>query len=217
MANPPRLYIPVPTPVVDQERHITRDWVLVFDQLIARTFASGTVVGPSTSVDNAITLFSGTSGQILKAATGTGVVHATSGVYSAADVVLTSEVSGVLPIANGGGLSGTYTPTLTAVTNVSASTAYVCQWLQVGTTVTVSGRVDVDPTAAGLTQLGLSLPVASTLAAAEQCAGVAAAPGIAGQSAALLGDVTNARAQLEWIAVDVTNQPWYFTFTYQLV
>jgi len=88
MANPPKLYIPVPTPVVDRERHITRDWVLLFDQLIARVFASGTVVGPTTSVDNAITLFSGTSGQILKAATGTGVVHATSGVYSAADVTL---------------------------------------------------------------------------------------------------------------------------------
>ncbi len=84
--QPPKLYIPVPTPVVDESRHVTRDWVLMFDQLIGRVFATGTVVGPASSVNNQIALFNGTSGEILKAATGTGVVHATSGVYSVGDV-----------------------------------------------------------------------------------------------------------------------------------
>ncbi len=102
MANPPKLYIPVPAPVVDGTRHITRDWVLLFDQLIARVFASGTgtVSGPGTSVANEIVLFDGTTGALLKRATGTGVVHATAGVYSVSAVLLTSEVSGDLPYAN---------------------------------------------------------------------------------------------------------------------
>lgn len=113
--------------------------------------------------------------------------------------------------------SGTYTPTLTGVANVGASTAYACQYLRVGTTVTVSGRVDVDPTAAVVTKLGITLPVASNIGASKDLAGCAAAPGIAGQSAALLGDATNNRAQLEWIAVDITNQAMYFTFTYQVL
>ena len=113
--------------------------------------------------------------------------------------------------------AGSYTPTLTGVTNVAASTAYACQWMRVRDVVTVSGKVDVDPTVVGSTKLGISLPIASNLSAAEQCAGVGASPGIAGQSAAILGDATNDRAQLEWIAVDVTNQTWAFTFTYQVI
>lgn len=112
---------------------------------------------------------------------------------------------------------GTYTPTLFSVTNVAANTAYVCNYLRVGNSVTVSGKVDIDPTSTGVTQLGISLPIASLLTAAEQCAGVAAASGIAGMSAAILGDATNDRAELQYIAVDVTNKAMYFTFTYTLL
>jgi hypothetical protein len=64
------------------------------------------VDGPASSVDGEMVLFDSTTGKLIKAATGTGVVHSTSGVYSASAVVLTSEVSGILPTANGGtGLS----------------------------------------------------------------------------------------------------------------
>jgi hypothetical protein len=45
---------------------------------------SGDVVGPTSSVDNEIALFSGTSGKIVKRATTTGVLKATSGVIAAA-------------------------------------------------------------------------------------------------------------------------------------
>lgn len=115
-------------------------------------------------------------------------------------------------------ISGTYTPTLTNVANLSASTAYSCQYQRVADVVTVSGRVDVDPTAAAAaTQLGLSLPIASNLANANECAGVAFAPGIAGQGAAILGDATNNRAQMEWVSADVTNQGMWFTFTYRIL
>lgn len=113
---------------------------------------------------------------------------------------------------------GTYTPTLTNVANLDASTAYQCQYLRVGATVTVSGRVDVDPTlAATSTQLGISLPVASNFGAIEDCAGVAFASGIAGQGAAILADVANDRAQLQYVSGDVTNQGMYFSFTYQVI
>lgn len=44
---------------------------------------SGDVVGPSSSVDSEIALFDSTTGKLLKRATGTGVVRAASGVYSA--------------------------------------------------------------------------------------------------------------------------------------
>lgn len=115
------------------------------------------------------------------------------------------------------GASGAYTPTLFNTTNLAASTAYVCQYLRVGNTVTVSGKVDVDPTAAGSTVLGISLPVASNLSAAEQCSGTAAAIAIAGQCAAILGDAANNRALMQWIAVDTTNQAMHFSFTYLVI
>lgn len=114
--------------------------------------------------------------------------------------------------------AGTYTPTLTNVANLDASTAYQCQYMQVGATVTVSGRVDIDPTTTVTsTQLGISLPVASNFGAVEDCAGVAAASAIASQSAAIQADAANNRAQLVYITTDVTNQPMYFTFTYQII
>lgn len=122
-------------------------------------------------------------------------------------------------ITNDTGLAfGTYTPTLTNVANLAASTAYSCQYMRVGNTVTVSGKVDIDPTVtATLTRLGISLPIASNLGAQEQCAGTAVASGIASQSAAILGDATNDRAQLEYISTDITNQSMYFTFTYRVI
>lgn len=114
--------------------------------------------------------------------------------------------------------SGTYTPGLTNVANVAASTAYKCQWIRVGNVVTVTGKADVDPTlAATSTQLGIALPIASNLATAQDCSGTAAASGIAGQSAAILGDATNNRAQMQWVSGDITNQAMYFTFTYEII
>ena len=119
--------------------------------------------------------------------------------------------------------SGVYTPTLTHVVNVAASTARQCQWLRVGSTVTVSGIVDVDPTAAGGTELGISLPVASNFGATEDCAGVAHAPtnpadpGAALDSGAVLRDVANNRAGMQWTAVDTANRPKCFTFTYRVI
>lgn len=114
-------------------------------------------------------------------------------------------------------VGSTYTPTLTNVTNVAASTAYQCQYMRINNTVTVSGRIDIDPTAAGAVEVGISLPVASNFGAIEDCAGVAAASGVAGQCAAIAADFTNDRAKLVYVAVDITNQPMYFNFTYQIV
>lgn len=112
--------------------------------------------------------------------------------------------------------SGTYTPTLTNTTNLTASTAYECQYMQVANVVTVSGKVDVDPTGAGQCVLGFSLPIAVDFASTEECAGVGTTPAVAGISIAILGDTTNDRATFEWIAVDTSNRSVYFTFTYRL-
>lgn len=143
--------------------------------------------------------------------------------------VAASNITGTLSVAQGGtnasnsadvltnlGLAATtYTPTLTNIANITGSTAYLSQYMRLGNTVTVSGVVDIDPTlAVTSTQLGISLPIASSITSRIQIAGTANCPSIANQSAAILGDATNDRAQMEWISGDITSQPMYFTFTY---
>lgn len=114
--------------------------------------------------------------------------------------------------------SGTYTPTVTNVANLDGTTAYECQYLRVGNVITVSGRVDVNPTlTATATQLGISLPVASNFGALEDCAGTAFAPAIASQGAGIFADTANDRAMFQYVAGDVTNQAFYFTFTYGII
>jgi len=107
------------------------------------------------------------------------------------DVVGNIKASGTVVGSNL--LSGTYTPTLTAVTNVSASTSVVCQYYRVGDVVTVSGRVIIAATAADTeTVLSLTLPVASNFAVVHQLAGTGAAtsPGAYGVAGAFLADDT---------------------------
>lgn len=113
--------------------------------------------------------------------------------------------------------SGSYTPTLTGVLNVAASTAYPCQWLRVGNVVNVSGRVDIDPTAAAATQLGVSLPIASAFTEVSDCAGAINASSIVSQSGAVLADFTNDRAEINYVATGTANQAMYFTFTYEVI
>lgn len=114
--------------------------------------------------------------------------------------------------------SGTYTPTLTNEANLDGSTAYVCQYSRVGSTVTVSGRFRVDPTAATTsTQLGISLPIASNFTSAEQCGGTAFAIAIAGQGAGIYADTTNDRARVQFLSGDTTNQDMFFSFTYRVL
>lgn len=113
-------------------------------------------------------------------------------------------------------LSSTYTPTLTNVANVAASTAYSCQYSRVGTVVTVSGEVDIDPTTTlTLTQLGISLPIASNLTATNELGGTSADD--LNTAARVAGDATNNRAEIRMTPVDVTNRRFSFTFTYRVL
>ena len=115
-------------------------------------------------------------------------------------------------------LSGTYTPVLTNTTNVAASVAYPCQWVRVGNTVAVSGRLDVDATAAGAqTLLGISLPVASNFANIYELGGSAVAPGIISECAAIIPDTANDRATMSWITTTANYHGMSFFFMYQII
>lgn len=140
--------------------------------------------------------------------------------YDTANAPWTTARFSSEPTINGLCESGSYQPSLTGVNNISASTTQTCYWSRNGKRVTVSGRILVDPTAAAPTdtQIGMSLPIASNIAAAGDVAGAAASAAAGGtQAGAVTGDATNNRAELRYRAVDTSNQAMYFNYGYVIL
>lgn len=111
-----------------------------------------------------------------------------------------------------------YTPTLTNVANVAASTAYLCYCARVGDVVIVFGKVDIDPTLTNtLTQIDLSLPIASNFAAEEDCGGMFSAGTVAGSEGRVYANTTDDRMRLEFVPTDVANRSFSFIAGYRVI
>ena len=116
--------------------------------------------------------------------------------------------------------SGTYTPTLTGVTNVSSSTARLATYMRVGNTVTVAGQIDVTPTANNTqTIIGISLPIASNFSTAYQAGGSGhtIANTVAGHGASIQADATNDRVELDYYETHGATDTITYQFTYQII
>lgn len=113
---------------------------------------------------------------------------------------------------------GTYTPTLTNTANIDASVAHLLHYYRVGNVVTVSGAVQIDATTtATVTQLRLTLPVASTFTDEFELAGTSTTTYSGGNEAATIRGVTsNGTAEIRFYAGDVANHTWFFVFTYRV-
>ncbi len=119
--------------------------------------------------------------------------------------------------ATGAASSGTYTPTLTGVANVTGSAASQAQWIRVGNVVTVSGYLTVNPTNNAVeTKLGISLPIASAIANNYECCGVwMSRSGLFQAGTGIIrGDATNDRAEGTFTANATGSGDVYYTFTY---
>jgi hypothetical protein len=123
--------------------------------------------------------------------------------------------------ANGNGswgsvlTTGSYTPTLTGVANVAASTSATCYYYRIGNEVTVYGRIQIDPTAATtLTQLGFSLPIASAFGTLSEAAGTFAFNN--GEAGIIVSDAGNARAEFQFTPTTSANSSYQFHFSYHV-
>lgn len=115
--------------------------------------------------------------------------------------------------------SGTYTPTLTNTSNITASTPYPAQWMRVGRVVTVSGRIEVTAAANSTgTELRVSLPIAPTFANLGECAGVASFGDVqaGGADVKIRGQVGGANARFNYTSGTsaVASREMTFTLTY---
>lgn len=110
--------------------------------------------------------------------------------------------------------SGSYTPTLTNVGNVSSSTAFVTNYIRVGNVVSMSGRVTVVTimVPASFT-VGISLPIASNFTVAQDAAGTAASAS-ATHIGATVADATNDRINLIGNATTTTSTIVNFSLNY---
>jgi hypothetical protein len=79
----PMEYIGARVPLLEGQSWVmSRPWYMWMMSILNTLTAAGDVFGPSSSVNNQIVLFNGTTGTLIKGATGTGFVFATNGVYS---------------------------------------------------------------------------------------------------------------------------------------
>lgn len=163
---------------------------------------------------------------ILTTATGAALAGSASQAFSTSVLTAASATtpspfqSGITVGANktnGSVYGGVYTPTLTGVTNVAASTAFPTNYVRVDNIVTVSGIVAIDPTAgATLTTLGMSLPIASNFVAVYNLGG-AAVTSATGDSWTIAADGANDRAQIDITPSGAGNVTYTFVFTYQIL
>lgn len=182
------------------------------DNISLKRFIAGSLqVGSDAS--NYFTATASTTGQITFDAVGSSAKFIFS---DAVDIQSSLQADSIV---NDTGLAhGTYTPTLTNVTNVDASTARLATYMRVGNTVTVGGQLDIDPTTtASATVLGISLPIASNFSTSYEAGGVAFATGITGMGGGIEADATNDRVSLKFIASDVTNQTMTYSFAYEVI
>lgn len=173
-------------------------------QAVSLTLGWAGLLGLARGGTNADLSATGGASQVLKQTTAGGAVTVGQ--------LATTDISGFPTIA-----ANVYTPTLTNTTNLDASTAYPTNYVRVNDMVTVSGRVDMDPTATGAVTLGMSLPIASNFAQLYQCGGTAVTDAVAGQAASIAADAVNKRAMVEFTATDTSNRRWAFAFMYRVV
>ena len=137
------------------------------------------------------------------------------------DSVLTKDANGYLGFINKSELTptlttGSYNPTITSVTNITATTSYsTTKYSRLGDIITVFGKFIADPTSTGATEIDISLPISSDITGDDDVAGVASCATTTGEVLTILGDATNNRARVMWTATDTSSRTFFFIFHYK--
>jgi hypothetical protein len=117
--------------------------------------------------------------------------------------------------------SGTYIPVVSSTANIDATSVGAFQWSRVGNVVTVSGQVDITPTATSTTtSLLLSLPVGSAMASFGRLAGCATsidAFTTAPTNIAAAVYAETSKARVKFSSTTTTMWSWFVHYTYCVV
>jgi len=115
-------------------------------------------------------------------------------------------------------VSGIYSPTATLVSNLDSVTAYSASYIQIGGAVFVAGVVTADATAAGatVTELGMSLPVASNLTQVTHLGGTGLGLFL-DAVVAIDADATNDRARMRWRSALTVATNFSYVYGYRVL
>jgi hypothetical protein len=202
--------------------------------LIARTTTNGNSFYSTNGTDSDIGIFvqtnnirfsnSGTyssidfttAGTIRLALSYTGAITMSSLAGTGSRIVV-ADASGTLSATTAAATSGTYTPTITLVTNAASSTARVCQYMRVGSVVTVSGYVTVTATTpAASSRIYMSLPISSSFTSTAQAGGAGGVPGGADIGTVIFANSTSTTVSMDFLPVSGATDYW-FSYTYQIL
>lgn len=142
-------------------------------------------------------------------------------VVSGTGLAVTGAVAatGALSYVKGAVTTSTYTPTLSNVANAAALVSSVFSYSRNGDTVDVWGQIQVDVTsAATLTQVGITLPIASNFANLGECGGSAIAFNTAVSAYGIFADTTNDTALLSGLSsASTANITYGVHFSYRII
>ncbi len=114
--------------------------------------------------------------------------------------------------------AGTWTPNLTHITNLDASTAQSGQYQRVGNTVTCGLHLQVDPTTISVaTEIEFTLPIATNMAAVGELAGAGGASAVVEPWGCFANAVADRGAAKTAAAGSTSNHNIFLTFTYRIV
>jgi len=111
--------------------------------------------------------------------------------------------------------NGTYTPTISNTTNVSASSANAARWIRIGNVVSVSGTLSITPTAAAPTNTSfeITLPVSTSLTNGANDLAGSGSNGL-GQGCYVRGSGSGARAAISYPATITSATGMSYIFSY---
>lgn len=112
--------------------------------------------------------------------------------------------------------AGTYTPTVGTTSNVSSSTAYSAQYLQVGSVVTVSGVIAIGATSVADTTVEISLPIVSNFTTSEHASGTVVRE-VEGNAGIIKAVAANDTVVLRMTPDSITSRDWWYIFTYRIL
>ncbi|RQO79123.1 hypothetical protein DBR40_05230 [Pedobacter sp. KBW01] len=113
--------------------------------------------------------------------------------------------------------SGTYTPTLSNTFNVTSTTPLVAHYMRVGNEVTVTGRFAATSTSAGTMQVGISLPISSSMTATEDATGMGSSTTTSTfRRVDLYYKTADSTVVLETVTNDTGSNNYRFQFTYTI-
>ena len=110
--------------------------------------------------------------------------------------------------------SGTWTPTIVNGVNVTASTAFLCNFTRVDNVIMFAGRLDINPTAAGTAaSLQITVPIPVPFSSSTQAAGVLS--DVRGDSGPIFGDITTQRLVFQFLPSATGNRLFSFSGSYR--